>query len=466
MPAATPAPAPSVSTPVVSLDLTRLLRGNWVGALATALVALGLALGVSTGLVLASDPENTSLHDQVVFGVMGAAGAVSADAVTYGEASDDGEEITFEAAGQVAPLLITLISMGAAALVFRRVTRRYPRPGAAVADAARASAIFALGLWVLALSLRGGLGDLTDAMDVSRESVDEVTWGASAVGSLFLGFAVLFLVLLVTCFLRADWLSPRWRRGNAFLAAPIVGLALFAAVLPVAGSISYVTAAATTESDPIEDLEEDDADDGDAFALLTGSVSNFGLAYLSLGAGGRVGNSYDMTDYDEGRDAEWFRMDEAIDEMDDAWGLWFAIPTLLVLLVLVATVVARLARSRGTPAGGLLIWAGAMFLWVPLLSRLASGTGSMSFSGDGEEYTAEGYVGIKPTDSLLIPLIALAIALLLGLLTGAFSLRALSALQSSPGAPHPGPTPPSGPPPLARSQVQATPPPGWQPPPQ
>lgn len=72
----------------------------------------------------------------------------------------------------------------------------------------------------------------------------------------------------------------------------------------------------------------------------------------------------------------------------------------------------------------LLVWAGAMLVVSPVLSRVASVRGSGSGDGgDGESFSAEGYAGVKPSDYLLIPLIALLVALVVGALTGAFDVR-------------------------------------------
>jgi hypothetical protein len=445
-----------------NVDLSWVIRGNWIGALATALVGLVVALGVSTALIFWSNPPHTSFHDKMTIAVMSTAATVSAD--TVGEFSFDllDEEIEGEGSVQTVPLFITLLSLGGAAFTFRRVTRGYPRVLPAIADAGRAAAIFALGLWILALTVRGGAGSLTEAMDIDSDDVGDAMWGASAVGALFLGFGLLLAVLLLTLLLRADWLSPRWSRVSAIVAAPLVGFALFVAVLPVAGAVSYATVIFTADKDVSDEVESDGGDGADVAAFMTGSVSNWGLHYLSLGAGGRVGYAGDASELDEGKKSEWHRLASTAEEMDDAWGMWFAIPVLALVLLGTTLVVALQARARGTGLAGLAVWAAGLFVLVPLLSRWASLSGSMEISGDGETFGSDGYAGIKGSDSLFIPLLALVVTVVVGLLTGAIDPKKLAALQSGPApaggwppAPQPEAWSPAPQPVPAASQPQA-----------
>lgn len=449
-PQAGPPRQPSGFTPV------DLLRGNWIAAFLTAFAALFLAFGISAGLIWMGDPPDTSTKDRLILSTIATASTVSANA--SGSLEVEGDEVSGNA-GTV-PLTVALISLGVAAWLFRRMTRSYATVGHALGDAVRAGLLFALMLMVLTISLRGDEND-----DLFKEVWGEVDdgeahWGATVASSFFMGFLVLTTVLVLVCVVRRDWLGPRLRRAHEVVAAPLRGVAVYLMALPVAGGIAHLCFWFTANK---QSTDTDGTDANQVAAMIIGSLGNVGALFQSLGSGARVGGSWDARDWDGDRGAEWERLKYLIDE-SDAWGGWFAIPTLLLVLGVTAYVVLRGGRATGRPMTNLLVWAGAMFVVSPILMRLAGINGSGSGDADGRDYAAEGYAGVKPSDYFLIPLIALLVALVVGAVTGALDVKALAArMQHNPAgaaAPQPGGWPPQPPVPTNASYDGQ---PGWQP---
>ncbi len=420
-------PQPEVTTPetaapaaAVSVDLTWLIRGNWLAATLTALVATVLALGISAALVFSSDPPNTSRSDQVAFSVAGAAASVTGNAAFTVQGTGDEADAELTGNGGVVPLVITLVALGAAAWVFHRSTRGYPRVGPALADALRASVIFGLMMLVVCLFGQREDGFLKDAMDLSEEEISGISWGASIATTTFLSALMLFAVLALVCLAPSGRLSPTWQRIRSICAPGVAGVTAFAMLLPVAGLISYFSVILTDgHSFPGEDVKEGGGDTTDVIALMIAAVGNAGLLFMSVGAGARVGERHDLTEFDDEKGSEWHRLAWVADEMD-SWGMWLAIPTMLLVVLACGYIALRSARRNGAVAPGLAVWAVLMFAAVPLLTRWSAFQGAMKASADEETVRADAYAGIGAADSLLIPLIALAVALLLGGVSGAF----------------------------------------------
>ncbi|WP_235736184.1 hypothetical protein [Nocardioides alcanivorans] len=437
------AAAPSSTTP--SVDLGWLLRGNWIGAALTAVTAVLIAFVVSGGLLWVADPPDTSTDDRLTITAISAAAAFGAGASGTYELDLDDESFeggSFEGSlsGNVMPLTITLLALGAAIFVFRRLTASYPSIRYAVGDALRAALLFALVMFVLVLVFRGGESDLTEEMGI-WDDPDHFSWGASAPATLFVSFFTMAVVLVLACFVRRDWLGPALQRLHDHLGAPLVGLGAFAALLPLAGLIGWCALWFTTDGDPGEGLDANQVVTGWIYTLGTA-----GIAFVHAGAGGRLGASYamdeSMADGAKTEDAFFERLSHAIDG-SDGWGLWLAIPTMVVVLIACAVVVARRARTTARPQLALLWWPVLMFAFVPLLSRLASGRGSMHFEGGGEDIEASGFVGLKPSDTLLIPLITILVALIVGAATGMINLREVAQkVQQDPSRPAPPSTQP------------------------
>lgn len=408
----------------MTFDFGKLIRGNWLAALGTALVATIVAVGVPAALIFLSDPPTTSRADQVAFSVAAAAATVSGNSEFTVDFRESSERVELAGSGGSVPIFITILAMGAAAWVFHRATRGYPRTGAALADAARAAVIFGLLMLVFALLGRREDGLAADALDFfagSNESdLTSIHWGASAATTPFLAMGFLFVVLAIVCLVPRARLAPRVQRIRDILAPGVYGVTAFTLLLPLAGLLGYITALGTDgEPMPGDGVQDGDGDTSDVIRLLTGAVGNVGMLFLTIGAGGRLGEHHDGREFDEEIGSEWRRLGWIADETD-SWGLWLSIPTVLAVVVACALLAFRSSRRLGVVGPGMLVWAGLMFCAVPLLSRWASIHGAVKVTGEGERVRADVYAGIRPVDSLLIPLIALALALLLAGVAGAF----------------------------------------------
>ncbi|WP_206065185.1 zinc-ribbon domain-containing protein [Nocardioides sp. JQ2195] len=442
-----PPVAPSATPPRRPVDLTGLLRGNWVAALVVALVALVLAFGSSAALIWMGDPDHTSTHDRLVFSAIATASTVSADAV----GSIDGDYVAYEGAGQedfslaaaggFVPFTVALLSLGVAGWLFRRFTRGYPQVKHAIGDALRAALVYALLMMAVVIALRGDEDSRVYKSDGGfGDESETASFGASIPTTFFLALLVMFSVLALACVMRRDWLGARMLKVHAFVAAPISGIATFLLMLPVAGVVANLAFWLTVKDDHGAD---DELDFLQTAAIIIGSLGNIGVGFLGAGSGGPIGNSWDAREFDSDRGAEWHRLSWAVDETD-AWGLWFAIPTLFVVLAVAAYVVIRRARASGHAFANVMIWAGSMFVAYPVIARLASAHGAVDGDDATSELSAEGYFGLKPADTLLLPLIAVLVALVLAAVTGALDVRRIAAsMQQSPGTtPHPDRVPP------------------------
>lgn len=401
--------------------------GNWRAALAAAGTALGVSVLLSALTVAVADPEGLSLWDRLVASVTLALGVFTVDGVVAAEVGD----FEIGAHAGVVPLFVATLALGGAALVFRRLSRGTARLGSALLDAAKAALVLGAAAFVLSLVLRSGLDslhdDLADWADFLLGDADdlEMRAGASRASAFFLGSLVLLATLAVACFLRRDWLPVRVQQVHDHLRAPLHGLAAFVALLPVAGLLAYASLFTG-------DLSDDDADDlgwSARIALGFAALSNAGLHFLGIGAGGRLGGSARFVEEDGEADrvAEWSHLSGLVEDTD-MWGLWFSVPSVLVVLAVAAWVVVRSSRASGHAPASLLLWCGTMFVAFPVLARLASLHGSARLeSSDGFEGRASGFTGLPFESSLLLALVGTGVALLVGVLTGALDVRALAA---------------------------------------
>jgi hypothetical protein len=454
-----PAPAPTA-------DLSWLVGRNWPAIVATAVVAVTIALTLSMSLVLASDPPGASTSEKVAFGMIGAAASVGADAVLSVAGAGDTEDREATAALGVVPLFVSLLSLGAAVWVFRRLTRSEQRLGPVVGDAAFAALVFAVGMLVVAILGRRERGVLLEAFDISDDDVSELSWGPSVLTAPLLAVVVMLGLLVASAAMQGDRLPDSARRAHAVLAPALMGLTAFVLLLPIAGGISYLATALTggSFSDAKDGLDNEGGDTGDFVAILVGGVANAGTLFLHIGAGGRVGERHDDGGIvDDDRGSEWRRVGWFADH-ESTWGYWLAIPTLVLVLLACAWLVQHRARATGAVLPALGAWAALMFSAFPLLARLASLHVDIDANDGREELRAEAFVGARGVDSLLVPLVALGVAIVVAAL---YSRRQQSTAPQQWGTwPPPPPQQPWGapPPPPPGSPSPGPPPPGWPPP--
>lgn len=464
-------PPPSCGTPQVDLERIAdiLLRGNWVAAAATAVTAYVVALLGSLAVVALAAPD-LGLWDWLVSVVSLTASVFTLDLTGTFDLDD--------AAGSghvgTVPLVLTTLSLGAACVVFRRLTRSARSFTATLGDAARAGLILGVILLLTAIVFRSDLEDQTGDVRELLEWFDagdlEVSVGPARASALFLGFGVLFGILALACLLRRDWLGPRLQQVHDVVAGPIRAAALLVLSLPVLGILCY--GALLTGSDTADEAE-DELSWNQTVAVLFVAVSNAGMHFLNLGAGGRWGGSVtaeaDGDDYDE---AEWGRLGSLVDD-DGAWGLWFSVPVMLVVLALLVWFVLKQGNGRRAGAS-LLAWSGLTFVVFGLLLRMSSFHGSGEVEFEDEEATVSFLGGMPFSESLLLWLITLVLALVVAVIAGAVDLAAIGrriqelsaqangGASGAPGGSTPTMPPPSAPPSTPPS-MPPPPPPGSQP---
>ena len=220
-------PAPG-GTSGPNIDFSILLKGNWIGAARTAVVAFGVALGL--GLIVAfAGAEDLDAVSAIWMTLLLTASAFGADTV-IGLDSPGVDDYSMSI-GQF-PLLATFLALGAAAYVFRRETSGYAQLKDVLADAARAGVILSGLVLLLAIvtriatpdiegyeSLEGGGPDVFGLLLGDGES------NASVAGAIFLPFLLLLVVLAAVSVATPRWWTGRWQAVSAWLDAPLAGLA-------------------------------------------------------------------------------------------------------------------------------------------------------------------------------------------------------------------------------------------------
>lgn len=451
--AAHPAPtdtAPTGTAP--SLDLSWLTRGNWVGAALTALTAVLVSFVVSGVLVWLADVDDQSVDDKLTSTAIATTAVATTDATASASHPDEEGEVDLGATVGTVPIFVALLGLGAAAVLFRRLTATYPSWRFALGDALRAAVVYGILLLLLAIVFRGSNDDLSRELqsELEVDGEGDLGYGASVPTSLLLGILVMFVVLALACFLRRDWLGDRAKRTHGLLAAPLTGLAGFLVLLPVAGAIGYACLWLTGEDVSGPSETNGDLGTGQKLSFWLFTIGNAGLGFLGLGGGARLGASYDVafpeaSDNESGEEFE--RLSWVVDE-SGAWAMWFAIPTLILVLSVTAYLVLQRAHRLGyRPLHNLGVWMALMFVTVPLLARLASvhATGELEYSVDPEVAAEQGldenrvtvhadlFAGLPSGDALLIPLVGVLVGLAVAAATGALDVRRVaSQLQQTP----------------------------------
>ena len=218
--------------------------------------AYGTALVV--GLIVAF--AGAKKHDAVSAlwaGLIQAGNAFGPDTIIYPSEDFGGSDYSANI-GQF-PLLATLLALGVAAYLFRRVTARYTSATAALFDAGRAAVILSLLVLVTAIlitivdpSLKGyddgdsgGAPGATSGLGLAD---DKQNLGIA--GSIFLPALILFVVLAIVIFMRRDWLGEKLAVGYDWLAAPFAGIAAVVVSLFAAGLV-YLIAILIGERTPV-----------------------------------------------------------------------------------------------------------------------------------------------------------------------------------------------------------------------
>ena len=343
---------PALAMPTV--DLSRVLSGDWAGAAKVATATLGTALVLSIGMVALMHPDGFGFMAYATTVVAMTGSAFGGDLAV--RVSQSGQMLTTTLGAY--PLTITLAALGAGGNVFWRQVRGYPRALDAVLQAARAAVLIAIPMAVLSVVFRSSLAlpsDLTDALDYNFDGkVGTRTVSATALSAMYL-----FTVCAATVLLRRDWLAPRVRKAANWLATPLTALAASLGATVVAGLVVAVVAT----------FQAEDVDTLPLVAVLLAALPNLGLwAFLSgTGAGMRLlGESSDAS----------ARHDKTqyLATLADDVSRWVWVVPLVTLLVLAvgALVVVRRCGSVEEARKTLLRWLVVTVAVVPLLAHFAA----------------------------------------------------------------------------------------------
>ena len=411
------------------IDWRTIMVGNWIGAAITAAAILATAGILSTALGLLAKPNNFGIDNTLtlIASILGA--TFGADAV--GSATSEGIDV--HAHLGIFPLTVSLITAAVGFLVFSRVTARYPEPTAALADAARTALLVAVPLLVFALIFRSNTSKVGSGWgaELLTELGVKTAFGSSVIGCLFLGFLTVFCTLAVSVFWRRDWWGARMQKAHEWLAAPLYGGATTLLLLPLAGLIGIGLLLLFGDSNT-EELN--DSDDWMAAVALTFSLlANGGLWLISLGAGASYGTSAEYTGEGESEsDGEMHHLKFFTEEEP---GLWAAPVVALVVMVVSAFVVAQKSSHPTRIVGNLLRWVGLLFVFIPLMLRLASVHARFSSEGDDGEYKVSSFVGPDGVQTtFFLAGIGLGCAVIVAAITRAIDLNQIKAQLSAVGA--------------------------------
>ncbi|MEZ0580701.1 hypothetical protein [Nocardioides sp. MH1] len=375
------------------LNVAHVLRGNWLGSLAVALVTLAAALLVSAAAAVATAVAGTDIDSRWDLQPRQIVTDTASMLVRSlgGEVAVTSSDTDYSL--HAANLTITLVTLGVLVLSFRRMVRGYPRWTAAIGEVVRVSAFLSLALVVLALTTRASLENVqTVTVGAPFDPGSDDRWGPGAVSAGLVGFFVPCFVLLLAG-LRSEWWDGRGRAVVRVIGAAVRGVAVIAVLLPVCGIVAIV----------LREVSEDefryaDMDPGVRTVAIVDdvlSLPNQGWNLIALGSGAEVGI---RTSFGDDEESEMHRLDWYVSEGDLPYQIaypvddghpWLAAAPAVLALVLVAGAVVAGRTSRGTAPlwvrlGG---WAVAVGVGTPLLTLLSASRSSSEDSVDRDGFT-------------------------------------------------------------------------------
>ena len=328
------------------------------------------------------------------------------------------------------PLLATLLALGVAAYLFRRVTARYTSATAALFDAGRAAVILSLLVLLTAIlitivdpSLKGyddgdgsGAPGATSGLGLAD---DKQNLGIA--GSIFLPALLLFVVLAIVIFMRRDWLGEKLARGYDWLAAPFAGIVAVVVSLFAAGLV-YLVAILIGEKDTRGFAE---------VVRLLAILPALGVRLLGLGVFSKFGTTSDGDNELTGDEGDsWDRLG---DFADDHGALFWISPLIAIAIAAfgVWTVVKRSA-DKSTVLRNVAVYAGLLLIVLPFLIRMSNIHYGIDVEVDKKSYDASYFAGVDGFQTtLLFFLLTLVVGAVFLVLTGNLDLDKLKSKASS-----------------------------------
>jgi hypothetical protein len=408
-------------------DLSKFLSGNWGGAAMVAGAAYGTALLV--GLIVAfAGARKLDAVSALWAGLIQAGNAFGPDTIIY-PSEDFGAGDYSANIGQF-PLFATLLALGVAAYLFRRVTARYTSATAALLDAGRAAVILSLLVLLTAIlitivdpSIKGyddgdtsGVPGATSGLGMAD---DKQNLGIA--GSIFLPALLLFVVLAIVIFMRRDWLGEKLARGYDWLAAPFAGIAAVVVSLFAAGLI-YLIAILVGEKDTRGFAE---------VVRLLAILPALGVRLLGLGVFSKFGTTSSGDKELTGDDGDtWDRLG---DFSDDHGALFWISPLIAIAIaVLGVWTVVRRSADKSTALRNVAVYAGLLLIVLPFLIRMSNIHYGIDVEVDKESYHASYFAGVDGFQTtFLFFLLTLVVGAVFLLLTGDLDLAHLKSKASS-----------------------------------
>ncbi|MFL6061128.1 MAG: zinc ribbon domain-containing protein [Marmoricola sp.] len=336
------------------------VRGSWLAAILVPVVTLVVAFGGSVALAVVQQHDRSDVTSILNGAITQTFAALGSPMRTQGP----GVTVHFVAA----PLLITLLALGAGALVFRLLTRRSTHRGLVIGDAIRTAVVFALLMLVAAIVIHAvkpdwkGFG-ADDSFVLPSLLAGDTGSGVhivpSIAGATFFPAAFLLITLGISALrLRITGETGWLARVRDIVRGPLDALvALF-----------WLTVPASTVFIGALELRRNHDFSARGFAGEIAAAPNLGIQALGLGVGSGYGQSIRFRGHVQ-RHVE--KLDKLTDPGNLHWLLWFSIPLAIMVMAIVALIV--VVRSTRRDA----LWSVLLFLVVlpgvlPVLGHYAN----------------------------------------------------------------------------------------------
>lgn len=384
------APAPAASTvpafKAADFDIAKILTGDWLGALITAVATIATAFALSAGLLALMHPDNATTKQFLT------AAALVTGAAFGGHPVADPPDLAGGITYGIYPLTITFAAYLVAGLLLSRQLRRYQTWGSAGIHAVRAAALLCAGLITLSLTLRGKLnfpstfGRMAALRHEETSAVGFVPFSgqyqtATLTGA-FIGTAILLLIGAVLIAARTTL------RGHAevirsWLNLPLRAFGVLLVAVTVLGGITALILLATDHS----------TRNTSTIANYLALLPNMGITALYLGAGAAL--TADTTSNRQLFSDHASHHLNYYTHQTTAW-LWALPAATLLVFAITAYYIARRSNTQHIQAD-LLRWLVSIAAATPLLTHLAA---LHSNYHSGKKFHVHVAIGVDPWQAI------------------------------------------------------------------
>lgn len=366
------------------IDLSRVLAGDWLGAIRTALATFAVAAVLAVSLLVVMHPNGATPKQFALAATLVVTSAFGADIVAKGHDFSGHYTVSIG----TYPLTITLAALAVGGALFWRQARRYPTLMGAGLHALRTSAVFALLVTIPSVVLRGKLRFPEGVRDVNLSDVT-ADFHANVPAAIFLSFLYFALVSAAMLLRRRDWLPTQVAVVRDWLIAPASGLMAMVLVsclvgLGVAAGVFF--------------FAEHDRNTTTLVELLA-TLPNLGILGTLLGGGAGMtldakGSTKEMTNSEVGH----------LTHFANEWTDWVWLLTIAPALVFIVGAVWTVLRSSSAKAAtnNLLVWIALTAVSVPVLAHFAGVHAHATGRDDGKRMHLDAFAGAVPWQVFLI----------------------------------------------------------------